>query len=61
MENQYLDDLGVFNKQRQSILELLYKNGVFVENSEVDKIFSKKKDYNEQKNKKKEDEGKEEI
>ena len=51
MENQYLDDLGVFNKQRQSILELLYKNGV----------FSKKKDYNEQKNKKKEYEGKEEI
>ena len=60
MENQYLDDLGVFNKQRQNILELLYKNGVFAENSEVDKI-SKKKDYNEQKNKKKEDEGKEEI
>ena len=25
MENQYLDDLGVFNKQRQNILELLYK------------------------------------
>lgn len=61
MENQYLDDLGVFNKQRQNILELLYKNRVFAENSEVDKIFSKKKDYNEQKNKKKEDEGKEEI
>ena len=50
MENKYLDDLGVFNKQRQNILELLYKNGVFAENSEVDKIFSKKKDYNEQKN-----------
>ncbi len=61
MENKYLDDLGVFNKQRQNILELLYKNRVFAENSEVDKIFSKKKDYNEQKNKKKEDEGKEEI
>ena len=40
MENQYLDDLGVFNKQRQNILELLYKNGVFAENSEVDKIFT---------------------
>ena len=61
MENRYLDDLGVFNKQRQNILELLYKNGVFAKNSEVDKIFSKKKDYNEQKNKKNEDEGKEEI
>ena len=35
---QYLDALGVFNKDRRRLLEYLYKNGEFTENSEVAQI-----------------------
>lgn len=34
----YLDELGIFNKDRRRLLEYLYKNGKFKENSEVDEI-----------------------
>ncbi len=32
---KYLDELGIFNKDRRRLLEYLYKNGKFKENSEV--------------------------
>lgn len=31
----YLDELGIFNKDRRRLLEYLYKNGRYTENSEV--------------------------
>lgn len=31
----YLDEMGIFNKDRRRLLEYLYKNGKFKENSEV--------------------------
>jgi len=34
----YVDELGIFNKDRRRLLEYLYKNGRYVDNSEVDKI-----------------------
>ena len=37
----YLDELGVFNKSRERILQYLYKNGRFSKNSEVDRIANR--------------------
>lgn len=34
----YLDDLGIFNKDRRRLLEYLFKNGRYAENSEVASI-----------------------
>lgn len=34
----YLDELGIFNKDRRRLLEYLYKNGRYKENSEVAEI-----------------------
>ena len=36
--DQYLDALGIFNKDRRRLLEYLYKNGRYDENSEVAEI-----------------------
>ena len=37
-DGQYLDALGIFNKDRRRLLEYLYKNGKYEENSEVAQI-----------------------
>lgn len=34
----YLDELGIFNKDRRRLLEYLYKNGIYADNSEVAEI-----------------------
>ena len=37
---EYLDELGIFNKSRDRILRYLYKNGKYSKNSEADKIVN---------------------